>query len=82
VKDKVFLEEFKAAIIFKHIAESVQYLNELGLIHCDFKPENVMVIFLLWKIQLNQEKKMVRKVKLIDFGFAIYKKKLEIMPED
>ena len=82
MKDKVFLEEYEAAIIFKQIAKSVQYLNELGLIHRDLKPENVMVIFVLWKIQLNQEKNIVRKVKLIDFGFAIYKKELEIMPED
>jgi len=32
--------------------------------------------FLYSKIQLNQHKNMVKKIKVIDFGFAIFKKEL------
>ena len=38
VKDKAFLEEYEAAVIFKQLLEAIQYLNELGLIHRDLKP--------------------------------------------
>ena len=47
VKDKIYLEEYEAAIIFKQLLEAIQYLNELGLIHRDLKPENIMVTLIV-----------------------------------
>lgn len=29
---------------------------------------------------MNEEKKMVKKIKIIDFGFAVYKDKLSDLP--
>jgi serine/threonine protein kinase len=70
-KKSTFLEEHEAAIIFKQLVEAIKYLNiELGLIHRDLKPENVLVL-------LNKEKTLIQRVKLIDFGFAVYKSNLK-----
>ena len=54
----------------KQLIEAVKYLNELGLIHRDLKPENVMVI-------TNKDKSIISRVKLIDFGFAVYKNNIK-----
>lgn len=44
------------------------------MIHRDLKPENVL-------IELNKDKNLVQRVKLIDFGFAIYKSSLKDLPD-
>jgi serine/threonine protein kinase len=44
----------------------------VGLIHRDLKPENVMII-------MGKDKNIVQKVKIIDFGFAVYKSALKGM---
>lgn len=54
----------------KQLVEVIKYFDELGLVHRDLKPENVMII-------MSKEKNMVQKVKIIDFGFAVYKKTLK-----
>jgi serine/threonine protein kinase len=70
-KKNGFLEEYEAAIILKHLIDAILYLNEeLGIIHRDLKPENVLV-------KMNDEKKMVLRVKLIDFGFGVFKDKVK-----
>lgn len=69
-KKNTFLQEYEAAIILKQLIEAVKYLNELGLIHRDLKPENVMVI-------TNKDKSIISRVKLIDFGFAVYKNNIK-----
>jgi len=57
------------------LVEAIKYLNhELGLIHRDLKPENVLVV-------LNKEKNLIQRVKLIDFGFAVYKNNLKNLPD-
>jgi serine/threonine protein kinase len=42
----------------------------VDLIHRDLKPENVMII-------MSKDKSMVQKIKIIDFGFAVYKSNLK-----
>ncbi len=56
----------------KQLVDVIKYFSEVGLIHRDLKPENVMII-------LNKDKKLVQKVKIIDFGFAVYKNALKGM---
>ena len=74
-KKSTFLEEYEAALILKQLIEAIQYLNhELGLIHRDLKPENVLV-------QVNKEKGHINRVKIIDFGFAVYKSNLKNLPD-
>lgn len=64
------MEEYEAAIILKQLVDSIIYLNdELGVIHRDLKPENVLV-------KMGEEKKIVNRVKLIDFGFGVFKDKI------
>lgn len=72
VKSNSFLEEYEAALIMKQLVEVLKYFDEVGLIHRDLKPENVMII-------MNKEKSIVQKVKIIDFGFAVYKNALKGM---
>ena len=73
-RKKEFLEEYEAAIVFRQLVDTIIYVNrELGVIHRDFKPENVMVV-------RNKEKDIITKVKLIDFGFGIFKDKLGELP--
>lgn len=70
-KKSTFLEEYEAALILQQLIQAIQYLNlELGLIHRDMKPENVLV-------QTNKEKGVIGRVKIIDFGFAVYKSNLK-----
>lgn len=74
-KKSTFLEEYESAFILKQLIEAIKYLNhELGLIHRDLKPENVLV-------QTNKDKNMVGRVKIIDFGFAVYKSNLKNLPD-
>ena len=56
----------------KQLVEVIRYFKSADLIHRDLKPENVMII-------LNKEKSMVQKIKIIDFGFAVYKNNLKNM---
>ena len=71
------MEEYEAAIIFRQLADTILYLNESGIIHRDLKPENVMVIYFLMQVIMNEDKKMVKRIKLIDFGFGVFKDKLK-----
>ncbi len=72
MKTNSFLEEYETALIMKQLVDVIKYFSEVGLIHRDLKPENVMII-------LNKETKLVQKVKIIDFGFAVYKNALKGM---
>ena len=55
----------------KQLIDAILYINdELGIIHRDLKPENVL-------IKMNDEKKMILRVKLIDFGFGVFKDKIK-----
>jgi len=56
----------------KQLVEVLKYFTEVGLIHRDLKPENVMIL-------MNKEKNITQKVKIIDFGFAVYKNALKGM---
>ena len=70
MKKNHFLEEYESALIMKQLIDAIYYLNELGLIHRDLKPENIMIVS-------NKDKNIVHRVKLIDFGFAVYKDNLK-----
>ena len=48
------------------ILNSISYLHDNSIIHCDIKPENFVVIF---------DKNNMPTIKLLDFGNAIYKNK-------
>lgn len=72
VRHKGFLEEYEASLIMKQLIDTVLYLNSLSLIHRDLKAENIM-------IKLNKDKSMVERVKIIDFGFAIFQEMLKNM---
>lgn len=58
--------------MIKQLVEVSKYLGEVDIIHRDLKPENVMII-------MNRDKTIVQKVKIIDFGFAVYKSNLKGM---
>lgn len=46
--------------IFYEVTKGLEYIHSQNIIHCDLKPENIMI---------NKETK---KIKIIDFGSAIY----------
>ena len=52
------------------LTDIIKYMGMLDLIHRDIKPENIMVL-------INKDKAMIGKVRLIDFGFAVYKGNLK-----
>lgn len=54
--------------IIKQILEAIKQVHSLGIIHCDIKPENILV-----KIKVDKEKSDI-SVKLTDFGSARLKK--------
>ena len=58
------LEENKVSLIMKQLFNAINYIHEAGIIHRDLKPENVM-------IELDS-RKIVKKVKIIDFGLSCY----------
>lgn len=68
--EKKQLTEHEASFIMKELLQTVQYLDALGLIHRDIKPENIIIR------KVNNE---VERVKLIDFGFAVFKNSLDTM---
>ena len=53
--------------IIKQLLEAIEQIHSLGIIHCDVKPENVLV-----KIKLDKEKSDI-SIKLSDFGSACLK---------
>lgn len=71
----------------KQLFQVVNYLNyELGLIHRDLKPENVLIITKQEQNSVSlpikeQKNTIISRVKLIDFGFAVYKKNLMTMSQ-
>lgn len=52
--------EIDAYQCIKEISKGLNYLHSENIMHCDIKPENIMVISILDEI----------KIKIIDFGFA------------
>lgn len=47
----------------KQLLECINYLHDTGVIHRDLKPENILIV-------QDPNTKLVKEVKLIDFGFA------------
>ena len=56
--------------IIKQLLQAIEQVHSLGIIHCDIKPENILV-----KIKLDKEKSDI-SVKLTDFGSACLKNNL------
>lgn len=53
-------------MVIRQLIEAVHYLGSVGIIHRDLKAENIM-------IRLNKDKTEIEAIKMIDFGFAIFK---------
>lgn len=70
ILDREFLEEEEASFIMEQLLSTVKYVHNLGLIHRDLKPENIMVE--IDDEPYSKTKGAIKKVKLIDFGFACY----------
>ena len=66
-----FIGESEASFILKELIQTVQYMDALGLIHRDIKPENIII--------RKRGDGAVERVKLIDFGFAVFKNSLDTM---
>ena len=54
--------------IIKQVLEAINQVHSLGIIHCDIKPENILV-----KIKIEKDKSDI-SVKLTDFGSSCLKK--------
>jgi tRNA A-37 threonylcarbamoyl transferase component Bud32 len=65
VLSKGNLSESESKTVFKQLLRVVRYLHNKNILHRDLKPENIM-------IELDQSTKEIKKIKLIDFGFATY----------
>eukprot|EP00270_Netrium_digitus_P016199 TRINITY_DN5786_c0_g2_i1.p1 TRINITY_DN5786_c0_g2~~TRINITY_DN5786_c0_g2_i1.p1 ORF type:complete len:332 (+),score=49.50 TRINITY_DN5786_c0_g2_i1:124-996(+) len=55
------MAESEAAIVLYHVASALAFCHEVDLVHCDVKPENVMLV---------KEDGQVVGAKLIDFGLS------------
>lgn len=62
VADQGHLSEQRASQVMRDIITGVDYLHDLGIVHCDIKPENILCKSKQWPLQ----------VKLCDFGLANY----------
>ena len=56
--------------IIKQLLQAIEQVHSLGIIHCDIKPENILV-----KIKLDKDKSDI-SIKLTDFGSACLKNSL------
>ena len=56
--------------IIKQLLQAIEQVHSLGIIHCDIKPENILV-----KIKLDKDKSDI-SIKLTDFGSACLKNTL------
>lgn len=53
------ISEDEAKIIFKQIAEAIDYLHNERILHRDMKLENILIDY------------QTRKIKVIDFGYSV-----------
>lgn len=60
IADKGHLSEQYASQVVREIIKGVDYLHEVGVVHCDIKPENILCKSQEWPLH----------VKLCDFGLA------------
>lgn len=60
IADQGHLSEQRASQVVRDIITAIDYLHELGVVHCDIKPENILCKTREWPLQ----------VKLCDFGLA------------
>lgn len=68
------LDELKAAEVMRQIFSSLQYCHERNVVHCDLKPENIMVL------KRGATKPGAKnEVKLIDFGLAKLIREMPLM---
>ncbi|OQR97048.1 protein kinase [Achlya hypogyna] len=61
VQQRRRLEEEVTRCILKQVASALQFMHDHGMVHCDLKPDNIMV---------RSDESAVAHVKIIDFGSA------------
>lgn len=66
------LSENEACFIMRELLQTTQYLHTVGLIHRDIKPENVII---------RKNGNSISRVKLIDFGFAVFNNSLDSLAQ-
>ncbi|KAI0565303.1 Calcium-dependent protein kinase [Gracilaria domingensis] len=60
IADQGHLSEQSASIVMRDIIKGIEYLHDIGVVHCDIKPENILC----------KSKQWPYNVKLCDFGLA------------
>ncbi|KRW98484.1 Protein kinase-like domain [Pseudocohnilembus persalinus] len=63
--------EYDAAVIAVQVLEQIEYIHSKGIIHCDIKPENILIQKKIdnHKVRFNQNEEDFQ-INLIDFGLS------------
>lgn len=72
IVENSFMEECEVSLVLEQLLSIVNYLHNSSIIHRDLKPENIMIEREQKNITDEKALGKLKRVKLIDFGFACY----------